>query len=64
MKSAKPSRGNAFKEVSMLSYCIDLLSLFLLPFQDYVLDSVLGVFLLLMLCCFPVLFFCRLFRLF
>lgn len=48
----------------MLSYCIDLLSLFLLPFQDYVLDSVLGVFLLLMLCCFPVLFFCRLFRLF
>lgn len=46
----------------MVAFCVDILSLFLVPFQDVFLESVLAAPLLIVLICFPVLFLIRIFR--
>ena len=46
----------------MVQFCIDILSLFVLLFQDFFLNSVFGAPLLILLVCMPVLFLSRIFR--
>ncbi len=48
----------------MVDFCVDLLSLFLLPFQDFFFGSVFASVFMIVLISFPILGICRIFRFF
>lgn len=51
-----------FKEFDMLDYCIQILSLFLVPFSQVFVDSVFGAVFMISLVFFPVMLFIRIWR--
>ena len=64
VKNAKPSPGAFISGGVMVDFCVDLLSLFLLPFQDFFFGSVFASVVMIVLISFPILGICRIFRFF